>query len=387
MATPTLRALPISRAADAGYWLAWLATVTFFAGFYALLVPLTRYLEALGLQDWQIGFILGMFGVAALIARPLSGLAVDRFGARPTMLVGAGALGAGALLVPETASFAALAGLRVLQAIGYVAFTTGGTALVVSLTTPAERAGRLAAFGAAANVAIALAPAAMTALLVFAPVAVGLLATAACACLAGLVALLVPAIPTASNQVEARTRLLLVPPRRVWLPMLVTGLLGAGFAAFFQFAPILADRRGVATGLLYTSYGVVIIVTRLFGTRFVDCVPARVIVAVAAVLMAAAYALIASGPPFGLLLAGIGLVGASGGLFHPVLLAHHAALLPGTPGRASAAFYIAFDLGIGVGSWLFGIMLQVAGVSGMYWLAAASAVVALPLALRLASRS
>src|SRR5439155_414252 len=49
-------------------------------------------------------------------------------------------------------------------------------------------------------------------------------------------------------------------PRRLWLPMLLAGLFGAGFAAFFQFAPILAERRGtVSAGLLYSVYGVGII--------------------------------------------------------------------------------------------------------------------------------
>ena len=56
-------------------------------------------------------------------------------------------------------------------------------------------------------------------------------------------------------------------------------------------------------------------------------------------------------------------------------------------GRASAAFYIAFDSGIGVGSWIFGIVLQFAGVMGLYWVAAAIAAAALPLAPRVRSRT
>jgi len=155
MATHSARVWTHGRAAAAGYWLAWLATLTFFGGFYALLVPLTRYLgsEGVGLPDWQVGFVLGMFGVAALIARPLSGVAVDRFGARALMLVGAASLAFGALLVPLTADFGALAGLRVLQSIGYVAFTTGGTALVVSLTKSTVRpAANVATAGMAAPV-------------------------------------------------------------------------------------------------------------------------------------------------------------------------------------------------------------------------------------------
>jgi predicted MFS family arabinose efflux permease len=168
--------------------------------------------------------------------------------------------------------------------------------------------------------------------------------------------------------------------------MAVTGLLGAGFAAFFQFAPILAERSGVSAGLLYTSYGVVIIATRLLGMRVLDRVSTRLSVGFAALLMALAYALIASGQDVARLVWGVGLVAASGGIFHPVLLAHHASLLPGVPGRASAAFYIAFDLGIGIGTWLFGVTLQLAGVAGLYWLACALAAAAVLLTPRLVSR-
>jgi predicted MFS family arabinose efflux permease len=368
------------RAGLSVYWLAWVASITFFAGFYALLVPLPRYLSAIGLQDWQIGFVLGAFGVAALVGRPLSGLAADRFGGRATMLVGAASLAIGALGVAATDSFSLLVALRLLQAIGYVAFTTAGTALVVSLVAPEQRAARLATFGAAANVAIALAPAAITAVLAVAPVESGLLATAACACLAGALA---ASLPTGTKRGPSDIQLRM--PRRAWHAMLVTGLLGAGFAAFFQFAPILADRRDVPPGLLYSIYGAAIIAARVLGGPLLDRFPIASVVVPAATLMALAYGLIAASQDFAPLVLGVGMVAVSGGLFHPALLAHHAALLPATPGQASAAFYIAFDLGIGLGSWIFGVALQLAGVAALYWVAAAFSTAAVLLATRLAS--
>src|SRR5213596_579824 len=113
------RAAPSTTERD--YWTAWVATVTFFAGFYSLLVPLPRYLAAVGLPDWQIGFVLGAFGVASLVGRPLAGVASDRYGPRRVMLVGAASLAVGAFGVPTTTNVVALFGLRVLQAIGYVA--------------------------------------------------------------------------------------------------------------------------------------------------------------------------------------------------------------------------------------------------------------------------
>src|SRR5205823_12066584 len=96
------------------YWTAWAATVIFFAGFYALLVPLPRYLAAAGLPDWQVGLVLGAFGVASLVGRPIAGVASDRLGPRRVMLVGAAALVVGAVGVVTTTSVVPLFGLRIL---------------------------------------------------------------------------------------------------------------------------------------------------------------------------------------------------------------------------------------------------------------------------------
>ena len=376
MVSPVPRAA--ARPAAQVYWLAWLATLTFFAGFYSLLVPLPRYLAAVGLPDWQIGFVLGAFGVASLVGRPIAGVASDRFGARRVMLIGSASLTLGALGVAGTRALVVLCALRVLQAIGYVAFTTAGTALVVSLVAPEERGRRLAVFGAAANVAISLSPAAIAALLEVAPVEGGLVAAAAFAALGGLLALRLPA--TTAPASTAGGPLVWAIPRRLWVPMLASALLGAGFAAFFQFAPILAERRAASSGLLYAVYGAAIIGTRVGGSGLLDRIDVARVVALAAGLMAVGHALIELSTGFAPLLPAAVLMAASGGLFHPALIARHAALLPEAPGRASAAFYLAFDLGIGVGSWLFGIALQLAGLPGLYWAAAALVAAVLPLA-------
>src|SRR3954454_5761116 len=113
------------------YWTAWAATLIYFAGFYSLLVPLPRYLAQIGLPDWQIGMILGAFGVASLLWRTMAGVGVDRFGSRLVMLLGSGSLVVGAIGVIFTESPLVLGGLRLLQAAGYVAFTTAGTALII----------------------------------------------------------------------------------------------------------------------------------------------------------------------------------------------------------------------------------------------------------------
>ncbi|MBV9172839.1 MAG: MFS transporter [Chloroflexi bacterium] len=376
--------MSVTRTTAHVYWFTFAATLAFFVGFYALLVPLPRYLTAISLADWQVGFVLGAFGVASLIGRPIAGVASDRLGPRRVMLAGAASLAIGALGVGFSTNLAVLFALRMLQAGGYVAFTTAGTALVVSLVAEAERARRLAVFGAAANLAISLTPAAASAVLEIASLQWGFFMSAAFAALGGGIALIL--VPSGGQVAGAVAQQQWTIPRRLWLPMLATALLGAGFAAFFQFAPILAERRAISAGVLYTVYGAAIIATRLFGGPLLDRLDVSRVVLVAALIMLLAQVLLAIGESVPPLLVGAAGVAISGGLFHPALIARHAALLPEAPGRASAAFYVAFDLGIGVGSWILGLALQLAGVSGLYWTAAGLAVIAVVLSPALRAR-
>ncbi|RME53614.1 MAG: MFS transporter, partial [Caldilineae bacterium] len=145
--------------ADRRYWTVWGATLIFFGAFYTLLVPLPRYLDVIGLPDWQIGFILGAFGIASLFGRPLAGAFTDRLGSRPVILFGTAALTVGAAGVSLTTWPPALFVLRILQAAGYVTFTTASTALIAHLAPAARRGAAIGFFGVAANVAMTLTPA------------------------------------------------------------------------------------------------------------------------------------------------------------------------------------------------------------------------------------
>jgi predicted MFS family arabinose efflux permease len=264
-----------------------------------------------------------------------------------------------------TANPVLLFGLRLLQAVGYVAFTTAGTALIIELTPVEERGRRLAIFGAAANVAITLAPAAVTALLSIVPLELGFWIAGLLALVGGALAALIDG-PRREQRSVRDWRQGWRFPRQLWLPMTMASLFGAGFAAFFLFAPILSERRDVAPGLLYTVYGVGIIATRIVGSRWLDRVGTGQTLLLSAVLKGSGLALAAFGAtPLWLGVASL-LIACGSGLFHPVLIAHHARLLPDEPGQATAGFYLGFDLGIGLGSWLLGVVLDVAGLTWLF---------------------
>ena len=371
-----------------GYWTVWTATLLFFVAFYTLLVPLPLYLSGVGLPDWLVGVVMGAFGVASLVSRPLAGLLSDRWDRRLIMLVGAASLFVGAAGVGLTASPPLLFLLRLLQAVGYVAFTTAGTALVSDLAAPEERAARLAFFGIAANVAVTTVPAAVSAFLDRLTIPGALTLAGLLAALGGGLALFVPSVRVQADGTPPAWASLLRPPPSLLLPMAASWLLGLGFGAYLQFVPLLAERRALGpAGLVYSVYGVSIILTRLLTGRRLDQGDRVPLLRTAFLVMAAGLVLFALATSLPVLLVGAACVAAGGGILHPALIAIHVERLSQAErGRAVGFFYLGFDLGIGLGAWVLSPILQTLGLTGMYLFAALATAGGVLLVRRVAAR-
>lgn len=353
------------------YTIAWVATFLFFIAFYALIVPLPRYLTGIGLPDWEVGLVLGATAIASLLMRPISGVLTDRFGHKRMMLLGATSLTIGAVGVVLTTQVAMLFTLRILQSLGYVVFTTAGNALVGQLATPEERSKKIAYFGLAANFAMTMTPGATDLLLPLIGLTTAFWLAGGIAASAGVMtrALHYQAPTDGQAQPLALTQLWRF-PRQLWLAMFVSALFGAGFGAYFQYFAVLLERREIPSAAVFASYGISIIVTRLLFGRYLDRIGFGRVLMIAALIMTVGLVMAAYGYSLPMLIAAAALIAAGGGFFHPMLIAHHVTLLPHRSGWAVACFYFGFDLGIGGGAWLLGLALDLGGLEALYLTAA-----------------
>lgn len=353
------------------YLIAWAATFLFFIAYYALIVPLPRYLTGLGLPDWEVGLVLGATAIASLVTRPISGVLTDRFGHKRMLLMGAISLTFGAIGVILTTQVAALFALRILQALGYVIFTTAGNALVGQLATPEERSQKIAYFGLAANFAMTMTPGAIDLLLPLIGLTTAFWLSGGIAAGAGVMTrgLHYGAAQKTDGQAFALTALWRF-PRQLWLAMFVSALFGAGFGAYFQYFAVLLERRSIPTPAVFAAYGISIIVTRLLFGRYLDRIGFGRVLGLAALTMTVGLVIAAYGYSLSALIVAAALIAAGGGFFHPMLIAHHVTLLPQRAGWAVACFYFGFDLGIGGGAWLLGAALDWGGLVALYWTAA-----------------
>lgn len=357
-------------------------TLLFFVAFYMLLVPLPPYLVDLGLADWQVGLVLGSFGISALLGRPLAGLASDRIGRRTVVIAGVVIFAAGVIAVMLTSNVLFLMAARILQALGYVAVSTAATARITDLAPPSQQGATIARFGIAANVAMTLTPATVDAFL-GRVTSEQIFATAALvAVFCGLIAL------TYGNRVASaadasRDLRLWVLPRSIRRPWFAAVLMGIGFGVWLQFLPLLTLRRGVEpTGLIYATYGVTIILTRVITGPWQDRGRERALLIVGFALLSlglGVFGFTASLPSF---LLATALVAAGGGILHPLLMAMHVRHMPPSlRGRAVSTFYLGFDFGNGMGVWVLGFALQWWGLTALFGLAMVSCLFGLALSV------
>jgi MFS family permease len=344
----------------------------FFAAYYGLLIPLPLYLKECHLPDWQVGLVLGAFGVAALLSRPIAGLLADTLGRRPLLLFGAASFAAGAVAFTFTSVPAVLFGLRVVQIIGYVAFTTAATAKIADVVEPQQRGSALAFFGISTNLAMTVAPALVGHWLAALTTQRAFWLSGGLASAAAIISLLVTDSVRARVNAAGWPRDILAPPA-LWVPMLAAVLFGIGFGAFLQFLPLIAERRAIGSaGFGYAVYGVSIVSTRVLTGRWQDGSYRNRLLQLAFPVLSAGLCLLAIARSLAIVGVAAFVLAIAAGILHPGIIATHVERMPDDErGRAVGNCYLAFDLGIGFGPWLLTPSLSYLGLSGLFFTAAA----------------
>lgn len=121
------------------YTLTLISLHLFFLGWSLLFATLPLYVG--DAPKWQVGWVVGgAFGVASLIARPLSGRLTDRRGRRPVLLVGGGLTAAMLAAHALTRDPLTLTVVRLFTGAGMCLYTTAALAQLADVL-PASRRG------------------------------------------------------------------------------------------------------------------------------------------------------------------------------------------------------------------------------------------------------
>lgn len=341
---------------------------------FNLFLHLPGYLNRLGAGDVQIGFIVGLTGASAVLARPPVGRAMDERGRRGVILSGnvLNTLVCGLYLTVQAIGPWIYA-LRVLHGVSEAMLFTAFFTYAADQVPAGRRTQGLALFGVSPMLSISLGGLLGDLLLARFDYAAVFAASVACALLALLFSLPLHDAPRAVHEEEPARGFAAALRQPDLLPLWwMGGIFAAALSSVFVFLKRYVMETGLSTvGEFFSAYTSAAIVLRVFFGWLPDRVgPKRVLFPALACLATAFVLLGSAAEPGEVVLAGA-LVGVGHGLTFPILFGMLVTRArEAERGSALAIFTALFDLGLVLGGPLFGGVIRLLGFGAMFYVAA-----------------
>ncbi|GIP06515.1 MFS transporter [Paenibacillus lautus] len=345
-----------------------------FTGFYLLLPTLPLYIKHLGGSETQVGLAAGAFTLTAVVFRPMVGGLVDRYGRRAFYVWGLIFFVLSMYLYDWVGSILLLLALRILHGASW-AFSTTSIGTVITDLIPISRRGEgMGWYGMAMTVAMAIGPMLGTYIVsgysfrTLFLVATGL----------SLIAFILAYMTRAPYQAKPSAGRIQLVEKSILPVTAAIFFLAVAYGGITTFLPLFAESIRVNPGTFFLVYAVALTLIRPFAGKLSDrfgeaavIIPSLVITAGALIVLSQS-----SGLP-GLIIAAI-LYGIGFGSAQPALQAATLRIAPeNRRGAANASFMTAFDLGIGLGAILLGLVSERIGYAYLFTVTAVSVVVSL----------
>ncbi len=331
-----------------------------FSGFFVLLPTLPIFVvEALGGREDQVGLIIGIFTVAAVLARPASGVWLDLWGRRRVMIWSL------ALFVMASSAYLAAFSLIFLLLLRFfhgAAFgmSTTAAATVVADRVPSSRRGEgLGIFGTSTMLAMTVGPALGMALLRHGSYSLLFLVGAGLAVLAFLLSFPIRyPVAEAPPEEEVRGFKRWIEVRAVPYSVSLVGpaIVYGGVVSFISLYAIELGNPQMAGGY-FVVYALALVLSRVVSGKIYDRRgPDYAVLPGFLLYLLGLLALGFAGGPV-LFYAGAGLIGFGYGAIQPSVQALVIGAVPAKRrGAATATYFIAMDAGIGLGSFILGLV-------------------------------
>ncbi|MEW6472225.1 MAG: MFS transporter [Actinomycetota bacterium] len=354
------------------------AAFALFTAVGAVVPVLPRFVEGpLGGGAVAVGFVVGAFFVATLLARPLAGRLGDERGRKVVIVGGAAVMAAAIAAFPLASNIAVLALLRFIQGAGEAAFYVGAATAVTDLVPASRRGQAVSYFSGALYAGIALGP--LVGEWVLGDGSYGRVWMLA-AGLGALAAILSVGLREGPRPVRTGGRARLVHPAGL-MPGSAFGLGTFGYAAFAAFMPLYAPSLGLeGSAPIFGLYAGLTLLGRLFGARIPDRLGPSTTARAGLVTMAAGMAILALWHTVPGLWTGTAVFAAGNAFMFPAVLSLALDAAPDGERAAVVGTVVAFfDLGQGAGALLLGPLVAVSGYTGPFVAGALAAVAGLGL--------
>ncbi len=345
------------------------SNVAFYFGFQLLVASLPLYTVHLGGGEAVAGLVTGLFTLTAMLVRPLTGWGLDAYGRRSIWRIAT----IGCLFAVAAQGFAGtlvlLLLLRMVNGVFFGVSTTAGGA-VAGDSVPTRRLGEGMGF-VAVTMGVSLGVAPPLGLWLAGRGQYGALFVVAAVCTAIALALqwnLGSRRPSRPHTTDARLSLRAMYEPTALFPSVLMLLLITGFGMIMALLALSTKERGIGgVGLWFTVYAVALTLARSGTGRMSDRWGYRQTAIFGLIFATAGLSLIAAAQNEWMLLTSGVLFGLGFGTTQPSL---QAMLVERSPrprlGAATAMFFFAYDLGMGVGSVVGGVLAGAIGMQSVF---------------------
>lgn len=342
-----------------------IANLFLFAGFQMLMPTLPLYVETLGGGRVAVGVVGGIFAISAIAVRPIAGKLLDQGSRKKVFLVGLIIVFIAVFGYPWAGGLTILVILRLIHGAGFgMATTSAGT--IASDLIPSSRLGEgMGYYGLTNTFSMAIAPAIGLLLLYYTSFTNLFLVSAVLIILALITSY---SITCPSFKKADATKHYEYLERAAFLPSLVMLFTVMPFGAIVSFISLYSLERGIQNiGYFFTVYAMALAVTRPLSGVWADRYGYhKVIVPGTLFMVLAMYIISISANHYLFSLAAI-IFGLGIGLVMPSMQALTIKNVPpNRRGAANATFFSSFDIGIGMGSLIWGVMAHFYGYALMY---------------------
>jgi MFS family permease len=346
---------------------AFFALFTFVGAMYTLMPALPLFLELQGSSVREIGVLIGVYNISALIFRLLVGLGLRRFSAKTIMM-------SGALLFAIT-FFACLVVrpfwpffiLRFFQGSAFSLLDTASLAFVVGIIPLAYRGQGLATFMVAITLALALAPAfGMFIINHYDFTSLFLVCSGLSLCAFFFSWKLKGPYRVRPEQGPASASGSVL-ELKIVTPAIAGFLYNLLWGAVIAFVPLYAIKKGVNNpGYFFSSVAVMIIVGRVAGARILDTYSKEKVILTFILVSMIAMILLSISKNLPMFIA-VGLIWGTGcAFFFPAIMAYAFDYAGSSGGPAVGTYRAVVDLGTALGPAVMGIIVSLTGYPVMF---------------------
>ncbi|SHK14614.1 MFS transporter [Desulforamulus aeronauticus] len=350
-----------------------LTSLFMFTSFYFLISTLPMYVtEVLKGSESNVGYIVGVLTITAVLVRPISGYLLDTMGRKSVVVVALVAFVAVTFAYNLATSLLILFLLRAIHGLSW-GFTSTGAGTIASDIVPAARRGEgMGYYGLAGTLAMALGP--VLSLYILDKYGFNTLFTTG-SIIAALALLCVLGIKGFESNIDKKkTKISLnsfLEPR-VYSLSVVLFFVNLTYGGIVSFITLYAKELNIANaGIFFMVYGVSLLFVRPYAGKVFDKRGPNQIMFIGFLALAISFLVLFLAKGYLMFILSAIILGIGFGIVQPTLQAMAINRVePFRRGAANGTIFTALDLGIGIGSISLGLVSNTLGLSYMYLICA-----------------